>query len=62
MTITNKKSELESKVAEIKVFLQDVNNSKVNGYIDNLFPNLNINQRKFLKRLTKSVLYLLKEF
>lgn len=58
---------IRNKVAEQKIiqnerisFLADIEYSKVNNYIDNLFSNLNTAQRTYLKKLTKLVLYLIK--
>ena len=60
MAIINKTSELKSKSDEIVAFLKDIPYSKVDDYIDQNVTNL-ASARTFLKKLTKAVLYLIKE-
>lgn len=60
MVITNKTSELKSKSDEIVAFLKDIPFSKVDSYIDNHVTNLQT-ARTYLKKLTKLILYLIKE-
>jgi len=60
MAITNKTSELKSKSDEIVDILKDIPYSKVDSYIDENITNL-ASAKAFLKKLTKVVLYLIKE-
>jgi len=60
MAITNKTSELKSKSDEIVDILKDIPYSKVDSYIDDNVTNL-ASAKTFLKKLTKVVLYLIKE-
>lgn len=60
MAITNKTSELKAKSDEIVAFLKDIPYSKVDSYIDDHVTSL-VSARAYLKKLTKVVLYLIKE-
>lgn len=60
MAITNKTDELKSKSDEIVAFLKNIPYSKVDSYIDEHVTNL-ASARAFLKKLTKVILYLIKE-
>ena len=60
MVIKNKASELKSKSDEIVAFLKDIPYSKVDSYIDDHVTSL-VSARAYLKKLTKVVLYLIKE-
>lgn len=60
MAIVNKKDELKAKSDEIVDFLKDIPYSKVDSYIDENITNL-ANTKTFLKKLTKVILYLIKE-
>lgn len=61
MVIKNKLNELESKQSERLSFLADISHQKIDSYIDNLFSNLNVAQRNYLKKLSKLVLYIEKK-
>lgn len=58
MAITNKLDEFKTKQDERLSFLADISYQKIDAHIDNLFPNLNVAQRNYLKKLSKVVLYL----
>ncbi len=60
MAIINKIDELQSKQAEMSDILQDVSYDAVDGYIDNNVVDL-ASARAFLKKLSKLVLYMVKE-
>ena len=60
MVIKNRANELKSKADEIATFLKDIPYSKVDDYIDQNIMNLQ-SAKEFLKKLTKIVLYLIKE-
>ena len=60
MVIINKKDELKAKSDEMIDFLKTIPYSKVDSYIDENVTNLT-NARTFLKKLTKVILYLIKE-
>ena len=60
MAIINKTSELKAESDEMIDFLKDIPYAKVDDYIDENVTNL-ASARAFLKKLTKVVLYLIKE-
>lgn len=60
MAIKNKTSELKSKSDEIVEFLKKIPYSKVDAYIDKNVTDIR-NAKQFLKKLTKVILYLIKE-
>lgn len=60
MAITNKIDELKLKSDEIVDFIKNIPYSKVDSYIDENVTNLT-SARAFLKKLTKVILYLIKE-
>lgn len=60
MAITNKVNELKSKSDEIANVIKNIPYSKVDSYIDQNVINLQ-GAREYLKKLTKIVLYLIKE-
>jgi len=60
MVIKNKADELKAKSDEKVAFIKTVPYSKVDSYIDENVTNL-ASARMFLKKLTKILLYLIKE-
>lgn len=60
MTIVNKVDELKSRADEIVDLIKTIPYSKVDNYIDQNVTNLQ-SARSYLKKLTKLVLYLIKE-
>lgn len=60
MKITNKTSELKSKSDEIVAFIKNIPYSKVDNYIDQNITNLQ-SAKEFLKKITKVILYVIKE-
>jgi len=60
MAIKNKIEEVRAKRQEIRVFLENIPYSKVDDYIDQHVNDLK-SAKAFLKKLTKVVLYLVKE-
>lgn len=60
MAIVNKVDELQTKQAEILNILQNISYDKVDSYIDNNVVDLP-SARLFLKKLSKLVLYFIKE-
>jgi len=60
MAIKNKRAELKARQDEVLDILKDIPYSKVNTYIDNNVTSL-ATAKAYLKKLTKIVLYLVKE-
>lgn len=60
MAIINKVGKLKLKSEEIVAFLKDIPYSKVDAYIDENVTNL-ASAKTFLKKLTRVLLYLIKE-
>ncbi len=60
MKIINKTSELKSKSDEIVNILKDIPYSKVDSYINDHVTSLPT-ARTYLKKMTKLILYLIKE-
>ena len=60
MVIKNKISELKSKSNEMIDFIKNIPYSKVDSYIDQNISNLQ-SAKVYLKKLTKLILYLIKE-
>jgi hypothetical protein len=60
MGIVNKKDQLKAKSNETVAFIKAIPYSKVDAYIDENVTNLQT-ARAYLKKLTKIVLYLIKE-
>lgn len=60
MAITNKTTELKSKSDEIVEFIKKIPYSKVDAYIDQNVTDFQ-SAKVFLKKLTKVLLYLIKE-
>ena len=61
MAIKNKRAELKARQDEVMDILKDIPYSKVNTYIDNNVTSL-ATAKAYLKKLTKIVLYLVKEY
>jgi len=60
MAIKNQIEDIKSRHQEIRTFLESVPYKKVDNYIDNNVTDLKT-AKAFLKKLTKVVLYILKE-
>jgi len=60
MAIKNKRAELKVRQDEVLDMLKNIPYSKVNDYVDNHVTSL-ATAKTYLKKLTKIVLYLLKE-
>jgi len=60
MAIKNKIEDIKTKQQEIRAFLENVPYKKVDNYIDKNVTDLKT-AKAFLKKLTKVVLYILKE-
>ena len=61
MAIKNQKAKLKARQDEVVDMLKSLSYDKVNTYIDNNVTNLST-ARAYLKKLTKIVLYILKEY
>jgi len=61
MAIKNKRAELKGRQDEALDILKEVSYSKVNDYVDNHVASL-ATAKAYLKKLTKIVLYILKEY
>lgn len=61
MAIKNKQAELKGRQDEVLDMLKDISYSKVDNYIDNNVTSL-ATAKAYLKKLTKLVLYILKEY
>jgi len=60
MAIKNRKAELKARQDEVLDMLKNIPYSKVNDYVDSHVTSL-ATAKTYLKKLTKIVLYLLKE-
>ena len=60
MAIKNKADELKSRSDDVINFIKTIPYSKVDSYIDNHVTNLQT-ARTYLKKLTKLILFLIKE-
>ena len=60
MAIKNRIEEVRAKRQEIRAFLENIPYSKVDNYIDQHINDLK-SAKAFLKKLTKIVLFLIKE-
>ncbi len=61
MAIKNKANDLKVENDERISFIADLPYSAVDDHVENLFSNLSAEQKAFLKKLTKLVLYLIKK-
>jgi len=61
MAIKNKRAELKLRQDEVLDMLKDIPYNKVNDYVDSHVTSL-ATAKAYLKKLTKIVLYILKEY